>query len=84
MSGPTRDAGSFRDPSGYVFAQGDRIVAGINTLINTSKSLPLLIGSSLQASKSERIFIQGKIDELTIYEGHMDYTAVQELYEYSR
>jgi ribosomal protein L11 methylase PrmA len=29
MTGPTRDKGSFRDPSGYIFEDGDRIVRAV-------------------------------------------------------
>lgn len=36
MTKPTRDAGSFRDPSGYVFADGDRILRAVMAPAQTS------------------------------------------------
>ncbi len=51
----------------------------LNTNNKTNNAVPLIIGSSLSRNIRSRTFFKGKIDELTIYDGHMTSEEVKQL-----
>lgn len=45
------------------------------------KSMPLIIGSDLNPAAENRLYFQGEIDELTIFDGHLPENEIQALFQ---
>ncbi len=87
MNSAQRDAGSFRDPSGYVFADGDRILRAV--MAPAGETFGAIYDSGLLEELSDRNLMIGckRIDaspeQLAQYTGTRGDTAVA-LYEHPR
>lgn len=87
MNSPARDAGSFRDPSGYVFMQDDRVIRAV--MPSAEKSFGAIYDSGLLRELADKGLMIGcerldaNADTLAQYRGARDDSAAA-LYEHPR